>query len=414
MSYDYKKYGILYVDDETQALKYFKKAFEKDFTIFTAASVAEAMTVLEERGGDIGVLLTDQRMPEETGTDLLEKVKRRRPDIVRVLTTAYSDLDSAIEAVNSGGVFRYVTKPWNLMDLRGVLLRAIEFFLLQRERDILLRQKLSVLQRIVVTDRVRALTVLAAGLTHHIRNSMNALSAFLDLAPKEIQAQWMNKKQDSFKIDLLELAKRESKRILEIVSEISDNVVDLDFFFSKTLGIDEIILPALRTVKSDIQTEIKTCVEIPDGLPPLKVDEPKSKQLFLLLLSRMVRLTPSDATLSVRVQPNPQIWQTQGVSIFISGGATPWTDEQVSSFFTIFCPEENDPSALGLDLLSAFFIAHHHGGDIVVNREGPNGPGFEVLLPFDPEAASRPHVENDCLEKVFRHFEAWDTLMKEI
>jgi len=414
MSYDYKKYGIIYVDDETQALKYFKKAFEKDFTIFTAASVAEAMTVLEERDGDIGVLVTDQRMPEETGTDLLEKVKRRWPDIVRVLTTAYSDLDSAIEAVNSGGVFRYVTKPWNLMDLRGVLLRAMEFFLLQRERDILLRQKLSVLQRIVVTDRVRALTVLAAGLTHHIRNSMNALAAFLDLAPREIQAQWVTQKQDAFKVDLLELAKRESKRILEIVSDISDNVVDLDFSFSATRGIDEIILPALQSTKSEMQDEIKTCVEIPDGLPPLKVDEAKSKQLFHLLLSRMVRLTPSDRTLSVRVQANPQIWQTQGVSIFISGGSTPWTDEQVSSFFTIFCPEENDPSALGLDLLSAFFIAHHHGGDIVVNREGPNGPGFEVLLPFDPEASSRPHVEIDCLEKVFRHFEAWDTLMKEI
>jgi len=81
-----------------------------------------------------------------------------------MLTTAYSDLDSAIDAVNSGAIFKYVVKPWDLRELRGCLLRGMEFFLLQQERDTLLREKMSVLQRLVVTDRVRSLAILAAGL----------------------------------------------------------------------------------------------------------------------------------------------------------------------------------------------------------------------------------------------------------
>src|SRR5688572_15564758 len=180
---DYKQFPILYVDDEVQALKYFRKALDKDFDIMTAENVAQATEILREHGDRIGILICDQRMPGEKGTDLLARVRSERPGIIRVLTTAYSDLQSAIEGVNSGAIYKYIVKPWDVRDLRGVLLRAMDFFVVQRQRDNLLREKLSVLQRMMVSDRIRSLAVLAAGLSHHIRNSMSALKDFMDLMP---------------------------------------------------------------------------------------------------------------------------------------------------------------------------------------------------------------------------------------
>src|SRR5436190_22712507 len=125
-AYDYQKYAVLYVDDEVQSLKYFEKAYSKEFRVLTAASVDDALDLLRLDGDHIGVIITDQRMPGRTGTDLLSQVRQTHPRIVRMLTTAYSDIDSAIEAVNSGAIYKYIVKPWVVRELRGTLLRAME------------------------------------------------------------------------------------------------------------------------------------------------------------------------------------------------------------------------------------------------------------------------------------------------
>src|SRR5262247_1030614 len=97
--YDYKKFAILYVDDEEKSLKYFARAFEDQFRILTAPTAAEGFTLLERHKDEVGVLMTDQRMPGEKGTWLLEKARQLRPRIIRIMVTAYSDMDAAIAAV---------------------------------------------------------------------------------------------------------------------------------------------------------------------------------------------------------------------------------------------------------------------------------------------------------------------------
>src|SRR5262245_54910519 len=111
--YDYKKFAILYVDDEEKSLKYFARALAEHFRIFTASSAAEGIKVLEEHKDEIGVLMTDQRMPGEKGTWLLEKARQLRPRVIRILATAYADMDAAIAAVNTGAIYKYITKPWD-------------------------------------------------------------------------------------------------------------------------------------------------------------------------------------------------------------------------------------------------------------------------------------------------------------
>src|ERR1700742_4796563 len=110
---NYKKYAILYVDDEEKSLKSFARAFGDQFWIFTATTAQEGRKLLEEHRDQIAVLMTDQRMPGEKGTWLLEHARQLRPHIIRLLATAYSDFDAVISAVNTGAIYRYVPKPWD-------------------------------------------------------------------------------------------------------------------------------------------------------------------------------------------------------------------------------------------------------------------------------------------------------------
>src|SRR6478736_7001476 len=185
--YDYKKFAILYVDDEEKSLKYFAKAFEDQFRILTASNAQDGFRLLEQHADDIGLVMTDQRMPGEKGVWLLEKARQLRPRIIRILATAYSDMDAAVAAVNSGAIYKYVTKPWDPPQLETTLKRGLEFFMVQRERDQLLREKMSVLHNMMIADRIVSLGLLAAGLSHHIRNSLVAVKTFLDLAPVKLQ-----------------------------------------------------------------------------------------------------------------------------------------------------------------------------------------------------------------------------------
>src|SRR5437764_3096841 len=144
--YNYKKHAVLYVDDEEKSLKYFTRAFCDQFRILTAANAQDGLKLLEQHQDEIGLLMTDQRMPGEKGIWLLEKARQLRPRIIRILATAYSDMEAAIAAVNTGAIYKYVTKPWDPPQLEATLKRGLEFFIVQRERDQLLKEKMSVLQ----------------------------------------------------------------------------------------------------------------------------------------------------------------------------------------------------------------------------------------------------------------------------
>src|SRR5208283_4365558 len=184
--YDYKKFAVLYVDDEEKSLKYFTRAFGDEFRVFTAATAQEGYKLLAKHADEIGLLLTDQRMPGESGVWLLEHARQFRPRILRILVTAYSDFETAIAAVNSGAIYKYVSKPWDPPQFELTLRHGLEFFMVQAERDQLLHEKMSVLRNMMIADRIVSLGLLVAGLSHQIRNSLVAVKTFLDLAPKKM------------------------------------------------------------------------------------------------------------------------------------------------------------------------------------------------------------------------------------
>jgi response regulator RpfG family c-di-GMP phosphodiesterase len=119
-------YKLLIVDDETPNIRLLERLFREDYFCLTASSAKEAMELLDQH--EVAVIITDQRMPEMTGIELLKRSAARRPHMVRILLTGYTDLEALIEAVNSGLVYMYVSKPWNNDDLKLRVSRAVEHY----------------------------------------------------------------------------------------------------------------------------------------------------------------------------------------------------------------------------------------------------------------------------------------------
>ncbi|MEM7620062.1 MAG: hybrid sensor histidine kinase/response regulator [Pseudomonadota bacterium] len=125
--------SILYVDDEEKALKHFSRAFSKDFNVLTASSYDSALEQLASH--DIAILISDERMPNQSGVELLKQAKQTWPHVIRLLTTAYTDFDKLRQAINQANIFRFISKPWDLNDLKKVLQEAADFYFLNRQKQ---------------------------------------------------------------------------------------------------------------------------------------------------------------------------------------------------------------------------------------------------------------------------------------
>ena len=123
--------GVLYVDDEINNLNSFKAAFRRDFNIYTASSAAEGRKNLDTH--EVGVIISDQRMPVTTGIEFLESVLNVYPDTIRILLTGFSDINAVIDAINRGQVYKYLVKPWQNDELRIHIQNAIEIYTLRKE-----------------------------------------------------------------------------------------------------------------------------------------------------------------------------------------------------------------------------------------------------------------------------------------
>ena len=121
-----KKFSLLYVDDEATNLRLFKANFRKFFNVHTSTNPIEAIDILDQK--DIQVIVTDQRMPEMTGTQFLEKILPNHPDIIKIILTGFTDIEAIRDGINRCGIFRYITKPWNFDEMKGVLERAINTY----------------------------------------------------------------------------------------------------------------------------------------------------------------------------------------------------------------------------------------------------------------------------------------------
>jgi serine phosphatase RsbU (regulator of sigma subunit)/CheY-like chemotaxis protein len=132
---------LLVVDDEPDNLDLLYRTFRRDFEVIQADSAITALQILEEQG-EMGIIISDQRMPEMLGSEFLSKTVEKFPDTIRIVLTGYTDVEDLVDAINSGQVFKYITKPWTAAQLRVVVQQAAETYKVIKQRTNDLRRAL--------------------------------------------------------------------------------------------------------------------------------------------------------------------------------------------------------------------------------------------------------------------------------
>jgi two-component system, probable response regulator PhcQ len=414
-AYDYRKCTLLYVDDEEMALKYFTRAFENKFPILTALNAAEGYRLLEENRDRIGLVITDQRMPGEQGVQFLERARHLHPKAIRILTTAYSDLNVAIEAVNSGAIYKYVTKPWDIPQLEVTLQRAVEFFLVQWERDLLLKEKLSVLQRMMITDRVLTLGILAGRLGHYLRNSLVAVQTFIDLAPEKLLEEKISAEQirnPSFWKEFYEQAQIQMRRITELLTDLISATESSGSPPLEQVDLKQTVTRSLQRFDGSLRQHGITFVNhIPEGLPLLTVERGQLERLFELLLKDEIMSLPAGS--HVFVSATPRFRETQEIDIEIRDDGPGLPNEAFLSIFDPFFFRNNNSQEFGINLMACYFIVYHHGGRIDVKNQQGQGVTFTLTFPVEPTSFSPAEEEEAFITKVLMNERFWERLISD-
>jgi two-component system, sensor histidine kinase and response regulator len=174
-----QKQTILCVDDEIDNVQALERIFRAKYNVLRATSGREALQILDQQRGPVSLILTDQRMPEMTGVEFLAQTIEKFPDTVRILLTGYTDIESIVSAVNTGQISRYLTKPWDPVDLQATVDQAVERFVMSRE----LTQKNFELEKAYTELKTldQAKNQFMVLINHELKTPLTAILSFSDL-----------------------------------------------------------------------------------------------------------------------------------------------------------------------------------------------------------------------------------------
>lgn len=169
---------LLCLDDEADNLNALERAFRKKYNVLTAISAEKAFEILDNRP-DIAVIISDQRMPVITGVEFLEKSILTHSDTSRILLTGYTDIESVISAVNKGQIFRYLTKPWDPIDLMNTVDQACEQYFLKvhlKEKNL---QLAKAIEELKLLDKVKNQFMIL--INHELKTPLTTIMSFAGL-----------------------------------------------------------------------------------------------------------------------------------------------------------------------------------------------------------------------------------------
>ncbi len=363
------KSHVLYVDDDIANLIVFEAVCGEDSPILMATSAQEAWELMKTHR--VAVVLTDQCMPGQTGVEFLERVRVEHPDTILLLVTAYADLEDAIDAINRGHVRRYLRKPWEPEELRAEVRDALELYELSRRVR-------SLEHRVRETERVYALGVVAASVTHEIRNPIGWVVNNLQVM--RIQLERMRAETEGRELhphrlledieqmtEALEDAATGAQRVVEVVRSVElssrpslreDELVD----------IGEVVKWTIRLVRGLAHHDVRLEVE-PGEWPTIRGSAHKVCQVLLNLLVNAVDAVKDEETARRWVRLRRRADDTWAeVDVEDGGpGIPPEIGDKI--FDPFFTTKDGEGSGLGLAISRN--IAREMGGDLV--RLEPEG-----------------------------------------
>ena len=362
---------VLYVDDEPDNLVVFRAGFADDFVVLEATGGREALEILERQPVDC--LLVDQRMPEMSGIELLEVVKDRWPDVVRIVLTGYTYADDIIAAINKGQVYKFVTKPWERKDLLLTIQRALE----ARELDLRNRR---LTQELLRQEKFAVLGRFAAAISHEIKNSLCG-TTFAELVRKRYPedkdvAAWTRQLESA------------SERIRALVQEVGDFACGRRDWTQRAQPVRPVVEGVLRFLQYDeafgrIETRVVVAAE-----PWALMNRLKLEQVLLNVLKNAAEAVEGAPVKKVTVT----LAATEGRAEIAVEDTGPGIPAEIRDrvFEPFFTTKGARGTGLGLEIAKA--IVEEHGGTIGF-ESAPGRTVFRIRLPQAKEDRAPPAAD---------------------
>ncbi|MDP1824233.1 MAG: ATP-binding protein [Archangium sp.] len=353
---------VLYVDDEAANLVVFAAGLRGTVQVVTAPSGATALELMRKQ--EVAVLVADQRMPGMSGVDLLAAVRAEFPDTVRILMTAYSDLEAAIDAINRGHVHLYLRKPWEPVELRQVLVQAVERYSAVRWANELER-------RMRETERMYSLGVIAMGVAHELRGPLTALTMNLELVTDLVG--------DVSEQKTLRDALRDSRTSVQAIGDIISSVeLSTRSRTDEDVNFREVVEFAVRSALGEARHRGQLKLFATD-VPPIRGSRTRLGQVVLNLLVNA--LEAFDPAQRQRNLLSVTLATTDGTALLTvedNGSGIP--AEVLNRVFDPFFTTKAD-GGTGLGLAISKQIVEELGGSIQVSSTVGKGTTFHVRLP---------------------------------
>ncbi len=378
------RHTILVVDDEPDVIHSVKDLLRLEHHVVGATSAAEAMEILART--EVHVVMTDQRMPEMSGVELLHEIRGGHPDAIRLLFTGYADIRTVIDAINQGNVYRYITKPWDPEELQSIIREACHRYDLIVERQ---RLVADLRASNVALERANALkTTFLRVVGHELRTP---ITLQLGLARLALRTEGLAPPSVRDRLERIE-------RVTRRLSERSEQLMVLLYKDHFARSIDRqpmLLVDLLRGAADDVMPFVerrgqRLVVDAPATTGTISVDAAKIGDSLNQLLLNAIKFTPDGGTVTLSARRTDA-----GVRIEVTDTGAGIDDASVEHvfqpFFTGFDSDHHSSGqfdfnarglGLGLSVVRAF--VEMHGGSVSFETRRGKGSTFAVDLPSGP------------------------------
>ncbi len=391
----YKNHNLLIVDDEVEIQQALRRQFRRICNVYTATSANEGLKLLEEV--PIHAIISDQRMPQVTGSEFLREVKGEYPDAIRLLLTGYADIHAVIEAINQGQIYRYITKPWDAAELETIVREAFDRHdLIVENRRLVealrlyneeLEQKVSV-RTAALEQALEEMKILHCqkdwflGMAaHDLRSPLSTVISVIDLVTAGYGL------SQAEKDEMIGMIKGNINGLLHLIDDLLDitaiqtgkislekQPVDLHDLLMQIVQMDAHLAAA---------KQITLTADLAPALPLMALDSGRIRQVANNLISNAIKFSYPGTEVIVQALVRDEMVE---ISVIDQGQGI--KEGEIGKLFRDFQRTSTRPtgeeSSSGLGLSISKRLIEFHGGQICVESTYGVGSRFYFTLPIPP------------------------------
>ncbi|WP_022664228.1 hybrid sensor histidine kinase/response regulator [Desulfospira joergensenii] len=382
-----RKNELLILDDQKQVLSSLKRILKREpYHCHFALNVDDALSIIQKNS--IHVVLSDIKMPGRDGIEFLTAIAKDYPDIIRLAISADSASKTVLKAINDGNILRYITKPWNDIELVNFLRQAFDLYNLKQDKRHLLRklQEYNIELENKVERRTRELfSVLNAAeigkhtsqIVHNLNNPLNSIFGALQMIEVLIESS----PQDLSGIRrFVDMAKTKSGDMGQIISSILVHIRDHGTLYKESIDLNELIKTELKLYEIDpfFKKKIEKKIDLDHGLPAISGNQVQLKQIFDNLIKNSIDAMEHTPEKKLSVQT---AHRNDSIVVRVKDTGCGIPKEQIHRIFSPDFTTKPIGKGTGLGLASVKAMVEGYHGVIRVDSEPDKGTIFTIELP---------------------------------